>query len=114
MLHHIATGSLRGLVRQLSIDQFENESRRVSCDSSKALPPPGGSTPEGSQPDGTPMFERAVSPGVCVELQHTEDGRYRLPTQRAGQVRWRYMKSECDAFHRYQRQQCTDSCCGSC
>jgi hypothetical protein len=42
-----ASGSLRGMVRQLSIDQFENESRRVSMGTdsiSKALP--------------SPMFER--------------------------------------------------------
>ena len=32
------TGSLRGLVRQLSIDQFENEGRRVSTGSVE----PGG------------------------------------------------------------------------
>ena len=41
------SGSLRGMVRQLSIDQFENESRRVSMGTdsiSKALP--------------SPMFER--------------------------------------------------------
>mmetsp|Transcript_5958 Transcript_5958/g.17050 ORF Transcript_5958/g.17050 Transcript_5958/m.17050 type:complete len:903 (+) Transcript_5958:293-3001(+) len=51
------TGSLRGLVRQLSIDQFENESRRVlRCDTpSKAFPG------DGTSPGGTPMFERAVS-----------------------------------------------------
>ena len=47
----LGAGSLRGLVRQLSIDQFENESRRVSCDSSKAY---ASDTPESS---GSPMFE---------------------------------------------------------
>ena len=49
------TGSMRGMVRQLSIDQFENEGRRVSLgpDSvSKAAMP-------------SPMFERSSSePGV--------------------------------------------------
>jgi hypothetical protein len=47
-------GSLRGLVRQLSIDQFENESRRVSIDSRGAASAAAASR-------GTPMFERTVS-----------------------------------------------------
>lgn len=56
-------GSLRGLVRQLSIDQFENESRRVSCDSSKAY---ASNTPGSG---GTPMFEPsgAVTGRRCGE-----------------------------------------------
>ncbi len=52
-------GSLRGLVRQLSIDQFENESRRVSCDSSKVFPGAGAGA-DGTPATGSPMFERAV------------------------------------------------------
>ena len=51
-------GSLRGLVRQLSIDQFENEGRRVSM----------GTDSVGKQSHAsgrTPMFDRAMSePGV--------------------------------------------------
>jgi hypothetical protein len=49
-----ATGSLRGLVRQLSIDQFENEGRRVS------MGQPGDKS-------RTPVFERqqsSLAPGV--------------------------------------------------
>jgi len=42
-----ATGSLRGLVRQLSIDQFENEGRRVSMGAESA-----------SKPPRSPLFER--------------------------------------------------------
>ena len=42
-----ATGSLRGLVRQLSIDQFENEGRRVSMGTDSA-----------SKPPRSPLFER--------------------------------------------------------
>ena len=42
-----ATGSLRGLVRQLSIDQFENEGRRVSMGTESA-----------SKPPRSPLFER--------------------------------------------------------
>ena len=41
-------GSLRGLVRQLSIDQFENESRRVSIDSLGKL---------AQQAQRSPLFE---------------------------------------------------------
>ncbi|KAK9811526.1 hypothetical protein WJX72_005322 [[Myrmecia] bisecta] len=49
-----ATGTLRGLVRQLSIDQFENESRRVSM-----------GTDSVGKAQRTPLFERNVSePGV--------------------------------------------------
>ena len=44
----LCAGSLRGLVRQLSIDQFENEGRRVMTDPS---PGPGNGH--------SPMFERA-------------------------------------------------------
>lgn len=81
MMGHLVAGSLRGLVRQLSIDQFENESRRVSCDSSKMFQPSGSA--EGSQqPGGTPMFERAVSDALWVPklvrasglLQHLSSG----------------------------------------
>ena len=54
-----ATGNLRGLVRQLSIDQFENEGRRVSHG--------GGSTDtaaRGTPPIRTPLFERtSMDPG---------------------------------------------------
>ena len=47
-------GNLRGLVRQLSIDQFENEGRRVSM-----------GTDSVGKPQRTPLFERnAVDPGV--------------------------------------------------
>ncbi len=47
-------GNLRGLVRQLSIDQFENEGRRVSM-----------GTDSVGKPQRTPLFERnAVHPGV--------------------------------------------------
>ncbi len=47
-------GNLRGLVRQLSIDQFENEGRRVSM-----------GTDSVGKPQRTPLFERnAVEPGV--------------------------------------------------
>ena len=45
-----ATGMLGGLVRQLSIDQFENEGRRVSIGT------PGGET---SARRTTPVFDRA-------------------------------------------------------
>jgi hypothetical protein len=55
------------LVRQLSIDQFENESRRVSCDSSKLFQA-SGSAEGGQQPGGTPMFERAVSKTIAIQL----------------------------------------------
>lgn len=47
-------------MRQLSIDQFENESRRVSCDSSKVFPGTGGAGTDGTPGAGSPMFERAV------------------------------------------------------
>ena len=48
------SGNLRGLVRQLSIDQFENEGRRVSM-----------GTDSVGKPQRTPLFERnAVDPGV--------------------------------------------------
>ena len=47
-------GNLRGLVRQLSIDQFENEGRRVSM-----------GTDSVQKPQRTPLFERHSSdPGV--------------------------------------------------
>ena len=47
-------GNLRGLVRQLSIDQFENEGRRVSM-----------GTDSVGKPQRTPLFERnAADPGV--------------------------------------------------
>lgn len=49
-----AAGNLRGLVRQLSIDQFENEGRRVSM-----------GTDSVQKPQRTPLFERHSSdPGV--------------------------------------------------
>lgn len=55
------TGSLRGLVRQLSIDQFENESRRVSTATSDATI--GGLN--GGIRARTPLFERSFSePGI--------------------------------------------------
>ena len=47
-------GNLRGLVRQLSIDQFENEGRRVSM-----------GTDSVTKPQRTPLFERHnADPGV--------------------------------------------------
>ena len=49
-----AVGNLRGLVRQLSIDQFENEGRRVSMGTNSV-----------EKPQRTPLFERHNSvPGV--------------------------------------------------
>ena len=49
-----AAGNLRGLVRQLSIDQFENEGRRVSMGTNSV-----------EKPQRTPLFERHNSdPGV--------------------------------------------------
>lgn len=48
-------GSLRGLVRQLSIDQFENEGRRVAMHSDAM----------GKTPVRSPLFERQTSgPGL--------------------------------------------------
>lgn len=60
-----STGSLRGLVRQLSIDQFENEGRRVMGAESAAKAAGEGRTP---------MFERhSMDPGsihkVCPVKQ---------------------------------------------
>ncbi len=60
-----STGSLRGLVRQLSIDQFENEGRRVMGAESAAKPDADGRP--------TPIFERhSMDPGsihkVCSSL----------------------------------------------
>lgn len=49
-------GQMRGLVRQLSIDQFENESRRVSMSVSGQEP--------GSVSRKTPMFQRSLSEPV--------------------------------------------------
>lgn len=50
----MCTGQLRGLVRQLSIDQFENEGRRVSM-----------GTDSVGKPQRTPLFDRHTSdPGV--------------------------------------------------
>lgn len=50
----VPAGSLRGLVRQLSIDQFENEGRRVSMHTDSL-----------GKPIRTPLFERHSSdPGV--------------------------------------------------
>lgn len=56
-------GNLRGLVRQLSIDQFENEGRRVSM-----------GTDSVQKPQRTPLFERHSSdPGVHkVHLARTK------------------------------------------
>ena len=53
-------GSLRGLVRQLSIDQFENEGRRVD--------------PESSAKHGQDaLFERtSMDPGQCAQGQHLD------------------------------------------
>ncbi|KAL4429396.1 hypothetical protein ABPG77_005170 [Micractinium sp. CCAP 211/92] len=51
------SGQLRGLVRQLSIDQFENESRRVSMGAGLSEPT--------SVRNKTPLFERSYSePGI--------------------------------------------------
>ncbi|PSC71439.1 serine threonine-phosphatase BSL1 [Micractinium conductrix] len=51
------SGQLRGLVRQLSIDQFENESRRVSMGA--------GVSEATSVRNKTPLFERTFSePGI--------------------------------------------------
>lgn len=55
--HH--TGSLRGMVRQLSIDCFENESRRVS------LGPESVSKPA----VGSPMFERAGTEPTVAKVR---------------------------------------------
>lgn len=49
-------GQLRGLVRQLSIDQFENESRRVSMGA--------GASEATSVRNKTPLFERTFSEPV--------------------------------------------------
>lgn len=52
------SGQLRGLVRQLSIDQFENESRRVSLN-------PTSQSEGVTQRARTPLFERSESiPGI--------------------------------------------------
>ena len=53
-----AQGQMRGLVRQLSIDQFENESRRVSMGVSASEP--------GSVARKTPLFQRSFSEPVSV------------------------------------------------
>ena len=56
-------GSLRGLVRQLSIDQFENEGRRVDPESSAKHQKP-------------PLFERtSMDPG---SVHKVEASTYRL------------------------------------
>lgn len=47
------SGQLRGLVRQLSIEQFHNEGRRVTIDAMN--------TTEGSNRTATPLVERAMS-----------------------------------------------------
>lgn len=49
-------GQLRGLVRQLSIDQFENESRRVSMG--------GGASDGTTSRNKTPLFERSLAEPV--------------------------------------------------
>lgn len=49
-------GQLRGLVRQLSIDQFENESRRVSMGA--------GASEASTVRNKTPLFERTFSEPV--------------------------------------------------
>lgn len=57
-----STGSLRGLVRQLSIDQFENEGRRVMGAESVAKPAVD------SRP--TPIFERhSMDPGSIHKVR---------------------------------------------
>lgn len=53
------SGQLRGLVRQLSIDQFENESRRVSMGA--------GVSEATSVRNKTPLFERTFSEPVRHE-----------------------------------------------
>ncbi len=54
------SGQLRGLVRQLSIDQFENESRRVSMGA-------GASEASTIVRHKTPLFERTFSEPVSWE-----------------------------------------------
>lgn len=57
-----STGSLRGLVRQLSIDQFENEGRRVMGAESAIKAAPN---------DRTPIFERhSMDPGSIHKVRH--------------------------------------------
>lgn len=53
-------GQLRGLVRQLSIDQFENESRRVSMGA--------GASEASTVRNKTPLFERTFSEPVREAL----------------------------------------------
>ena len=59
-------GSLRGMVRQLSIDQFENESRRVSL----------GPESVSKAAMGSPMFERSgADPSVAKVRRRRGAGR---------------------------------------
>lgn len=52
-----SVGSLRGLVRQLSIDQFENEGRRVSL---------GTESVGRSQGSRSPFLDRSASSDTSV------------------------------------------------
>jgi protein phosphatase len=64
-----STGSLRGLVRQLSIDQFENEGRRVMGAESAIKAAPS---------DRTPIFERhSMDPGSIHKVRHLFQARHR-------------------------------------
>lgn len=53
-------GSLGALVRQLSLDHFENESRRVSL----GLPTPNGT--ENEKPAYMEKMTQATGPSVCM------------------------------------------------
>ena len=81
-------GALRSLVRQLSIDQFENEGRRVTL-SNQDLPakPP--------RPDRNGMFERSVSdPGV-----HRVSQRLSCLLHMLAQLgRWHGLQSLCESL----------------
>lgn len=62
-----STGSLRGLVRQLSIDQFENEGRRVMGAESA------------SKSGRTPIFDRtSMDPGSIHKVHHLFLGSFAL------------------------------------
>ena len=69
--HPSDIGSLRGMVRQLSIDQFENESRRVS------LGPESVSKPA----VGSPMFERVGVEPTVAKVRTQERRNVRVFTQ---------------------------------
>ncbi|KAK9908007.1 hypothetical protein WJX75_001420 [Coccomyxa subellipsoidea] len=95
-----STGSLRGLVRQLSIDQFENEGRRVMGAESAIKAAPS---------DRTPIFERhSMDPGsihktVLRELLNPRQ--WKPPEDRSFILDGDQINTLCDqAEHVFQRE----------